>query len=442
MGEKPLLISGIVIFVLILIMDSICYAFKSAFDNVSVQQVSEEAQGGSKRAKLLTKMLTNQDGLDNTLSFSILITTFMAGTMVHRWIGDPIIKQHNSSIWVSIAIALVILILISLFGFMIPKKCAARKPYKTACALVYIIRAVTIIFMPFGAVITLLRNLILGIFGISAKDDDEAVTEAAIINMVSEGQEQGTIEQDEAEMINNIFQLDDKCAGDVMTHRSVVVALDAHMKLEDVVKQYIDGKFSRFPVYDEDIDHIVGTLHIRDALILYRVIPNRKKEISAIRNLLRPAYYVPETRDIDELLKDMQKDKVHLGVVVDEYGQTAGIITMEDIIEEIVGNILDEYDEEEEAVSRGDEGSYILDGFTTLDELNELLGSSFKSEDYETLNGLVISLLGSIPTQDNVGETYECEEYSFTILEVAGNVIKKAEVAKKVQPAEETTGEI
>lgn len=241
-------------------------------------------------------------------------------------------------------------------------------------------------------------------------------------------------------MITNIFELGDKKAGDIMIHRSNIVAVDDSITLDEFIQKHIEGKYSRFPVYEGDIDNIVGTIHIRDALILYRNIPNRKKKIKSIKGLLRKPFMVPDSIDIDELLKDMQEVKIHMGIVVDEYGQTAGIVTLEDIIEEIVGNILDEYDEDEEAVEYAGDDTYVVDGLTEIEDINKLLRIKIESDDFETLNGFLISKLGRI-ADENEKEIIEDFGYEFRILEVTGNVIRKVEITKKENKEEGTQNE-
>ena len=254
----------------------------------------------------------------------------------------------------------------------------------------------------------------------------EDVTEEDIMTMVNEGHEQGVLEAGEAEMITNIFELNDKEAGDIMTHRTNITALDASMSLDEAVTYILtEANNSRFPVFEKDIDDIIGILHMRDALGFAEKEENRRKNLKELDGLLRDAHFIPETRHVDTLFKEMQSQKIHMEIVVDEYGQTAGIVTMEDILEEIVGNILDEYDEDEEYISRRDDGSFIFDGLAPLDEVGEALDVEFDEEDYEnydTLNGFLISKLDRIPKE---GEQLEVEykNYLFKVLSVENKMI-------------------
>ena len=258
---------------------------------------------------------------------------------------------------------------------------------------------------------------------------NDDVTEEEIRSMVREGHEQGTILASEAEMIHNIFEFDDKEVKDIMTHRKNIVALDGEESLEKALTFMLEENKSRFPVYEEDIDNIVGILHIRDAMQSYLDGPARKKPVHDLKDAIRPAGFIPETKAIDKLFQQMQQDKSHMVIVLDEYGQTSGIVTMEDIVEEIVGNIQDEYDEEEELIIKQADGTYIVDGMTQLEDLEELLGISFNEEDYDTINGYLIDCLDRIPSEDEECQV-EFGGYLFHVLSVDNNTIRKVLVSR------------
>lgn len=214
---------------------------------------------------------------------------------------------------------------------------------------------------PFTGLVTISANLILRLFGAKNVGDEADVTEEEIINMVNEGHEQGIIQASEAEMISNIFEFGDKEAQDIMTHRNNIVALDGSMPLQDALDFLAEGKNSRYPVYEENIDHIVGILYLKDALRYHHAQDKQYSSIGQLDDLLREPVYIPQTRNIDELFRQMQSGKLQMVIVVDEYGQTAGLVTMEDILEEIVGNILDEYDEEEDFIEEKGNDEYIIE---------------------------------------------------------------------------------
>ncbi len=267
-------------------------------------------------------------------------------------------------------------------------------------------------------------------FSAKGKKEDD-VTEEEIIDMVNEGQEQGVLEEDEAEMINNIFELGEKQAQDVMTHRKSIVAIDCQTTVEEAFDFVVNGTYSRYPVYDGDIDKIVGVMHLRDLLKIYVDEHNRGKKLIELKNhLMFDVSYVPETRNVNVLFKAMQSKKVHMAVVVDEYGQTAGIVTLEDILEEIVGNILDEYDDEDETISRQPDGTYVMAGTTFLEDIEDMFEIKFVCDDIDTINGYLINEMGRIPHEGDEFQC-ECDGYLFTVLEVTGRMITKVE-AKKI----------
>lgn len=232
-----------------------------------------------------------------------------------------------------------------------------------------------------------------------------------------------------ARLIRNIVRYMDKDAKDIMTHRRDIVAIDEEEQLEQALKFMLEETHSRFPIFREDIDEIVGTLHIRDAMTCYFNERLRQTPIRELGDYIRPVAYIPETKSIDRLFKEMQAEKNHIAIVIDEYGQTSGLVAMEDILEEIVGNIMDEYDEEEEDIEVRADGTYDANGFTELEDLEELLGIHFDKEEYETLNGFLIHQLDRIPgEEEHCTVTYE--GYLFTVLEVDNNAIQSVKIEK------------
>lgn len=232
---------------------------------------------------------------------------------------------------------------------------------------------------------------------------------------------------EELEMIKNIFRFRDKDAKDIMTHRKNIVAVDGDMKLCETLPYMLEQRYSRFPVYVEDIDTIVGVLHLRDAMNCYLDEELRELPVKELGQYMRPAGFIPETKSIDKVFQIMKKEKNHMHIVLDEYGQTAGLVAMEDILEEIVGNILDEYDEEEEFVVQHADGTYIAQGMTEIEDLEKVLDIKFEGDDFETLNGFLISRLEKIPSEDETC-VVEYEGYRFTVLSVKENIIQSVRI--------------
>ena len=255
------------------------------------------------------------------------------------------------------------------------------------------------------------------------------VTEEEIISMVNEGHEQGVLLESEAEMIHNIFEFGDKEAKDIMTHRKSIEALDGNKSYYDTVAYIVETGRSRFPVYLDDIDNIIGVLHIKDALLFAQKNEVFRTPIKDIPSLIRDVDFITETININVLFKQMQMDKNHMCIVVDEYGQTSGIVAMEDILEEIVGNIEDEHDEEEQTFSVESDGSYTFDGLTELREVLEVLDLPVEEDAFETLNGLLISILDKIPS-DDLHETVTKYGYNFEILHVEDRIVREVRITK------------
>lgn len=252
----------------------------------------------------------------------------------------------------------------------------------------------------------------------------EDVTEEEIISMVNEGHEQGVLLASEAAMIHNIFEFGDKEAKDIMTHRKSLIALDGELSYHDAIAFINENSKSRYPVYQEDIDHIIGVLHIKDALAYAQRNELFRTSIKDIPNLIREAEFVPETLNINILFTRMQANKSHMVVVVDEYGQTSGVVAMEDILEEIVGNIEDEHDEVELLIRRNPDGSYLMDGLADMEDVVEALKLPVEEDDFDTLNGLLVSLLGRIPSDGDTALLH-AYGYDFFVQRVEDKMIRE-----------------
>lgn len=261
--------------------------------------------------------------------------------------------------------------------------------------------------------------------------DEENVYEEEIINILNEGHEQGAIQKEEAEMITKIFEFSDKDAKDIMTIRKKIVGIEKHTPLNEAVPFILEQNFSRFPLYEEDVDNVIGVLHLKDVMKAYLTEPDT--ELSMIA---QEAYYVHEAQDISTMFSEMQHKKLHMAIVVDEYGQTAGIVAMEDILEVIVGNILDEHDEEEREIVklRGD-GEYLIKGLTRLDHIEDELDIAFPDADIDTLNGFLIYRIGHLPNEEEAIEI--CHEgFTFRPLDISDNMIKQVKVSRTKQQEE------
>lgn len=436
-GNWPL---SILIFLGFILTDGMLYGFGAAIQHLNGGILEKEAGEGNKRARRLLAVLEQPTEFVSTVQIVTNLIGLISGAVILKHAGAFLsLMIHKTGIrleepWTVLATAVAAVALLSVLislGIVIPKRLASRKPEKWAYRFLGSARLAVLIFKPFAGLVSGLSWLVLRPMGVELHDKNDNVTEEDIMLMVNEGHEQGVLEADEAEMISNIVELGDKQAGDIMTRRRNVAALPVSMSLGEAVDYILsEGVNSRFPVYGEDIDDIRGILHLRDAMTCAQSPKNREKRLDQVEGLLRTAHFIPETRNINPLFKEMQSQKIHMEIVVDEYGQTAGIVTMEDILEEIVGNILDEYDEDEEMISRREDGSFVFDGLTPLEDVSKELKLAFDGEDsenFDTLNGFLVSRLNRVPKE---GETPQVRYggYLFQIVSVENKVIRSVSV--------------
>ena len=325
-----------------------------------------------------------------------------------------------------------VFILVYLFGKSLPVQFGRKYDSGVVLRFYRIIRLAVYASFPFTWIMNVMTTGIARICGIRPSDVADEVTEDEIISMVNEGHEQGVLDEHEAEMIQNIFRLDDKDAQDIMTHRKNIEALRADSNLNEAISFMVGESNSRFPVYDGDIDNIIGVLHFKDAMIAHNRGEYDNWMIRDIPDLVRPVHFIPETRSIDQLFRSMQSQKAQMVIVVDEYGQTAGLVTMEDILEEIVGNILDEYDEEEALIIPEENGTFRMAGMTPLEEVEETLHIRFQEDDYDTLNGYLVSRLDRIPEEDEHSIVEE-QNWLFEIQQVENKTIRWVKVSPQTK---------
>ena len=438
--------ASIIFFIVLILIDMFFYGFGAAITSLNTKEVERKAEEEKDKKSLkLAKIIGNPAEYVNTLQLIVtLINIIMGGFYLGIWlknIGNSLkllaetgLKDLEVSVevvsGVSMVVTMAVLLYILLtFGVLLPKKISARIPERWAYACVNPVYVITRIFSPFTRLISWTVTVILRIFGAHGGEDETDVTEEEIISMVNEGHEQGVIQASEAEMINNIFEYGDKEAQDIMTHRNSIVAVDGNMTLSEVIPFILSENNSRYPVYEENIDHIIGILHLKDAMRFHRVEGNMDIPVKDIQGLLREPCFVPQTKNIDELFKEMQSKKLQMVIVIDEYGQTDGLVAMEDILEEIVGNIMDEYDEDTEYIGEKSENEYVIEGKTPLEELEERFDISFEDEEFETLNGFLISRLDRIPEEDEQFDV-DVQGYNFKILKVENKMIASVLVTR------------
>ncbi|MBS6195731.1 MAG: HlyC/CorC family transporter [Clostridiales bacterium] len=437
-GDNP--VAGCIIFLIFIILNSIFYGFGSAIQHINEGEVERKAEEGDKKSLILQKMLSQPHDLINTIQVLATLLSILIGfSMIHSASvffssllkKTALAEQLEPSVLTVIVLIAVIffsLILLLSLGILVPKKVCAYYAQESAYRLLPVVRAGIIILLPVSRLITGISGIAIRLFGLDPHHSPDDVTEDEIIDLVDEAHEQGVIQESEAEMIQNIMEFSDKSAKDIMTHRKNMNALEDTMTLEEAVHFMTEHSNSRYPVCHEDIDNIIGFIHIKDAMLHLMKQEHQSSTLVQIPQLIRGVAYIPETRSIDSIFKAMQTKKVHMAIVVDEYGQTAGLLTMEDILEEIVGNILDEYDESENFIQQQMDQSILMDGLTPLDDVEEVLGIDLGDCEFETLNGYLTSLLEHIPTEKD--KEIHANGYCFQILSVENNIIQKLRVEK------------
>ena len=435
----------VVIFLVFIGIDFVFFAFGAAIQNLNATQTESRMEAGDKNAAKVLKIYNRPSNFVNAIQIISTLLGFITGSLV----VDKFVKFTTFAflpegfIWnrlVYVLYYVLCLILIVSIGIIVPKRLAVRDAAKYADRLVNIVRLFMALIAPITFVINLIAALILKLFSIDPDAALENVTEEDIMSMVNEGHEQGILESSKAKMITNIFELNDKNSSDVMMHRKGIVYVDGDDTLKTVVDFMLsEGSNSRYPVYGEDIDDIIGILNLKDALILANKGMFLDKKVRNIKGLLRKPYFIPETMSLDKLFKHMQSNKIHMAIVVDEYGQTAGLVTMEDILEEIVGNILDEYDVYEELITDNKDGTYTVRGMAELEDVAKLINIDFTEEEldnFETLNGFIVSELDRIP---NDGEKIELRTHGclFKCDKVENRMIDTVRIEKLKEDEEE-----
>ncbi|MCR5322445.1 MAG: hemolysin family protein [Lachnospiraceae bacterium] len=327
-----------------------------------------------------------------------------------------------------VLITILLIYFIILFAHIMPDRLGSKRSEKYFFKSFGLMKLITVFFEPLSALLEGGCRIILKIFGVDA-DAEDIVTEDDIMSMVNESHEQGVLEAEEASMISNIIEFDEKQTKDIMTHRTRIVAVDSEMDIERAMRFMAKQSFSRFPLYTDNIDNIVGVIHMKEVVKCFSSGNYKDKKLI---DIARKPMFVPDTQNIDDLFREMQTKNVHMAIVIDEYGQTAGIVAMEDILEEIVGNIRDEFDREEDLIKKSKNGTFVCLGEAHLDEVTEVTGFEPTDEDldnYDTLNGLLISLLDRIP-EDNEHEIVTYQGYSFELLEVKRKMIRRVRIRK------------
>ena len=415
------MLSQIIVLFILILFNAFFLSTEIAFISLNDAKVEKQAKEGVKKAKQINKMLKNPSKFLATIQIGITLAGFLSSAFASDAFADKLAPVFNEWIpaismgtWKSISIIIITLILsyfTLVLGELVPKRIAMKHYEKIAFFAIGFLRVLSVISAPFVKLLTVSTNVVSKIFGVK-ETEEEIVTEEEIRMMVDAGEEKGTIDETEKEFINNVFEFDDKTVSEIMTHRTDMFAIEVNSEIDEILNELDEYKYSRIPVYKETIDEIVGILYIKD---LFKYIKTKKQV--KIKNVMRDAYFVSQNKAINELFRELQKNKYQLAIVVDEYGGTAGIVTMEDILEELVGNIFDEYDDVEDEYEKIDENTFRISGSVSIFDLRKILGVDIPDGEYDTLSGYLTELLGRIPEDEEKPiieterVTYKIEEY-------------------------------
>lgn len=426
--------SQLIVLLILILLNAFFAASEIAFISLNDAKIEKQAKEGNKKAKQIEKMLKEPSKFLSTIQIGITLAGFLSSAFASDAFAErlaPILYNAmpfiSLGIWKSISIILITIILsffTIVFGELVPKRLAMKHYEKISFATIGVIRIIAVITAPFVKLLTVMTNTISKIFGVG-ENEEESVTEEEIKMMVDQGEEKGTIQEEEKELINKVFEFNDITVSEVMRHRKDIFAVDINISGDELMHELSkeEYRYSRIPVYDETIDEIKGVLYVKD------ILKNIGKKSFKVKNIVKDAYFVSQTRLINEVFKELQRNKKQIAIIVDEYGGTAGLITMEDIIEELFGEIYDEYDEEEKEFEKIDENTYMLAGNMAIYDVNKILNAEIPEGDYDTISGFLQEQLGRIP-EDEETPIVETKKVTYKIQECEDKRILKIKACK------------
>lgn len=416
---------------LLILLHGLLAGMRAAFASARRGRLRQIADEGVPRAALALRLAEDSSRMLGTLYLGKAFLAALAAALAALTLVSPLARALIAggipSPWAD-GIALLVVIgglsaLILVAGRLVPEGIAAARPEEWAIRFAGLLRILAVLLWPPVRLLVWVGNHLAAPFGGVSLSGTTLVTEEEIRTLVDAGEEEGVIEEDEKEMIYSIFELGETMAREVMVPRIDIVAVDVQTPPEEVVRVIAETGHSRIPVYEGTVDGIVGLVYAKDLLLYLQGDGPRPP----LREMLRPAYFVPETKKVDDLLREMQQRRIHMAIVVDEYGGTAGLVTVEDILEEIVGEIQDEYDAEEPSFEQVGEGEYILDARMNLDDVNDLLEADLPTGAADTLGGLIYDALGRVPVP---GDSLQIGEWRIEVLTVSGRRIRKVRMTR------------
>lgn len=404
-----------------------------AMVSVNKNKINLLAENGNKTAKLIQKVLTEPTNFLSTIQVAITLSGFFASASAATGFADILSKKlmmFNISYTKELSIVIVTVILsyfTLVFGELVPKRIALHRAEAISMFAIRPIYLIAKLTFPFIKLLSISTNTILHILGFKIENIEEQVSEEEIKSLLEVGEIHGVFNKTEKDMITSVLSFDNKTAKEIMTPRTATYMIDINSSLDEYLDELLNRKHSRVPVYDTEVDNIIGILFIKDF-----ILEARKKgfEKVDIKTIMRKPYFIPETKKIDILFKEMQQSKIFMSIIIDEYGGFSGIVTMEDLIEEIVGSIEEEYQNKEPKITLVEGNTYIVDGLFSLDALNYELGLDFYSDNYDTLSGFITGELERIP-EEKEKIVLEYTNVRLEVLEIKDKRITKVKLTLK-----------
>lgn len=418
--EPEPVLTQIIILVILTLINAFFAGAEMALVSVNKTKLSNMSEAGNKKAKTILKLLEEPTKFLSTIQVAITLSGFFASASAATGISQQLadaLKFLNIPYTEEISFVLVTVLLsffTLVYGELVPKRIALQKAEKFSLLSINVLVVFSKFATPFVKLLTVVTNLTLKLLGMKAERLEEQISKEEIQSLIEQGKEQGVFNNIEHEMINSIFEFDDKLAREVMTPRINVFAIDISKPKEEYFNELFEMNYSRIPVYEGEVDNIIGILYIKDLLREAKKVGFDNIDIRAI---LHKPYLVPELKNIDELFREMQHNKIYFAILINEYGEFSGVVTIEDLVEEVMGDIQDEYDENDPQIIPLEEGSYLIDGLITIDEVNNKFHLDINTENYDTMSGFVIDELGYIPKEGD-HKKIECPNFTIEIVSV------------------------
>ncbi len=416
------IISQLILLIILTLINAIFACAEMATVSGNKNKIKRYADEGNKNALTILRLLDDPSKFLSTIQVVITLTGFFASASAATSLADPFgqvlaaLKMPYSKQISFILVTVILSYFTLVFGELVPKRIAMQNPEKISMIFIQPVSFVSKFASPFVRFLTFSTNIVLRIIKIDTKNLEDEISKDEIKTLVAVGQAHGIFNIQEKDMINSIIEFENKQAVEIMTPRIDVFSIDIEDEPSDYLSELLETKFSRIPVYEDNIDNIIGILYIKD--FLKEAVKTGASNVD-IRSLLVSPYLVPENKDIDELFKELQAQQKHIAILIDEYGGFSGIVTLEDLVEEVMGEIEDEYDNRDASIEQLDDSTYLIDGLINIDELNYKLGLGLFSENSDTLSGLLIDIMGAIP-----------KESDKRTIEI-GNLVFKLESVKK-----------